>query len=81
MPPLGAGVNLAMLDAADLAGTLVAGQDGRQAVRDYEAIMLEPATRIAIDCTRMFAEWFGPDGGRAVLDDMDAHGKHQEAGL
>jgi 2-polyprenyl-6-methoxyphenol hydroxylase-like FAD-dependent oxidoreductase len=79
MPPLGVGVNLAMLDAADLAQALVAGQDWRQAVRDYEAVMIERPTRIGIDCTRAFAEWFGPDGGRAVLNDTDAHGRHREA--
>jgi 2-polyprenyl-6-methoxyphenol hydroxylase-like FAD-dependent oxidoreductase len=73
MPPLGVGVNLAMLDAADLAQALVTGQDWRQAVRDFEAVMLERASRIAIDCTRMFAEWFGPHSGRAVLKDMEAH--------
>jgi 2-polyprenyl-6-methoxyphenol hydroxylase-like FAD-dependent oxidoreductase len=71
MPPLGVGVNLAMLDAADLAEALVAGSDWRQAVRDYEALMIERAARLAIDCNRAFEAWFGADGIRAVLDDIE----------
>lgn len=71
MPPLGVGVNLAMLDAADLAEALVAGSDWRQAVRDYEALMIERAAQLAIDCNRAFEAWFGADGIRAVLDDIE----------
>jgi 2-polyprenyl-6-methoxyphenol hydroxylase-like FAD-dependent oxidoreductase len=72
MPPLGFGVNLAMLDAADLAEALVAGADWRQAVSDYEAVMLRRAAALASDCSRAFEEWFGAGGIRAVLGDMEA---------
>lgn len=71
MPPLGFGVNLAMLDAADLAEALVTTPDWRQAVRDYEDLMIERATQLAVDCNRAFEAWFGADGTRAVLDDID----------
>ncbi|WP_433040816.1 FAD-dependent oxidoreductase [Dactylosporangium sp. CS-033363] len=40
MPPLGVGVNLAMLDASDLALSLAAHADLGEAVRAYEAAML-----------------------------------------
>ncbi|MGI4730190.1 MAG: FAD-dependent oxidoreductase [Janthinobacterium lividum] len=73
MPPLGVGVNLAMLDAAELAETLVAGQDWREAVRTYEAAMIARAEPIAADCTTAFARMFGPDGAQMILDDFDSH--------
>lgn len=72
IPPMGVGVNLAMLDAAELAEALVAAQDWRQAVRDYEDVMLARAAETAVECIQAFADWFAADGGRAVLDDMQA---------
>ena len=73
MPPLGVGVNLAMLDAAELAEALVTGQDWREAVGNYEAAMLGRATPIAAECNAAFARMFGPEGARMILDDFDSH--------
>ena len=50
MPPLGVGVNLAMLDAAELAECLINAECWRQAVRDYERIMIERSNSIAARC-------------------------------
>ena len=68
MPPLGVGVNLAMLDAAELAEALLAGADWWTAVQGYEAVMLERATSTSIECNQGFAEWFGEDGLQAAMD-------------
>ena len=68
MPPLGVGVNLAMLDAAELAEALLAGQDWWAAVQSYEAVMLERSTQTSIECNQGFAEWFGEDGLQAAMD-------------
>jgi 2-polyprenyl-6-methoxyphenol hydroxylase-like FAD-dependent oxidoreductase len=72
MPPMGVGVNLAMLDAAELAEALVTAQDWRQAVRDYEDVMLARAAETAVECNQAFADWFAADGEQALLDDMEA---------
>jgi len=58
MPPLGVGVNLAMLDAAELAEAIVQTLDWRVAVRAYEDRMLERAARISKECIESFAEMF-----------------------
>lgn len=68
MPPLGVGVNLAMLDAAELAEALLAGADWWTTVQGYEAVMLERATPTSIECNQGFAEWFGEDGLQAAMD-------------
>ncbi|MBM2618570.1 FAD-dependent monooxygenase [Actinoplanes sp. LDG1-06] len=47
MPPLGVGVNLAMLDASDLALALAAAPTLDEGVRAYEAIMLPRSTEMA----------------------------------
>ncbi|WP_329518803.1 FAD-dependent oxidoreductase [Spirillospora sp. NBC_01491] len=47
MPPLGAGVNLAMLDASELALSLVRSSTVDDAVRSYEKSMLPRSTEIA----------------------------------
>ncbi|MFJ8748963.1 FAD-dependent oxidoreductase [Streptomyces sp. NPDC102441] len=47
MPPLGVGVNLAMLDAAELALALVRSSTVDDAVRTYEKSMLPRSTEIA----------------------------------
>lgn len=47
MPPLGVGVNLAMLDAADLALELVSSTSVDEAVRTYEEKMLPRSAEIA----------------------------------
>ncbi|WP_043202447.1 FAD-dependent oxidoreductase [Paraburkholderia acidipaludis] len=58
MPPMGTGVNLAMLDAAELAEAIVSTTNWREAVCAQEQIMLNRATTIAEDCLRAFGEWF-----------------------
>lgn len=73
IPPLGVGVNLAMLDAAELAEALVTGQDWREAIRTYEATMIDRAKPIAAECIEAFAKMFGPDGAQMILDDFDSH--------
>jgi 2-polyprenyl-6-methoxyphenol hydroxylase-like FAD-dependent oxidoreductase len=47
MPPLGVGVNLAMLDARDLALALVAATTVEEALRAYQALMLPRAAEMA----------------------------------
>lgn len=78
MPPLGVGVNLAMLDAADLGEALLTNEDWREAVRDYETLMLERATPIAIECNQGFKKWFVADRASAILDAMDQHAGQRE---
>lgn len=58
MPPMGSGVNLAMLDAAELAEAIVSAPDWRAAVRAQEQVMLDRATPIAEACLRGFGKWF-----------------------
>ncbi|MFE3200464.1 FAD-dependent oxidoreductase [Embleya sp. NPDC055664] len=47
MPPLGVGVNLAMLDATELALALASAADVADAIRVYEKTMLPRSTRMA----------------------------------
>ncbi|MFI9366314.1 FAD-dependent oxidoreductase [Kitasatospora sp. NPDC053057] len=49
MPPVGLGANLAMLDGADLAHALAAGDGVDDAVRAYEHLMLPRSARAATD--------------------------------
>jgi len=70
MPPVGVGVNLAMLDAADLAEALVAAPDWRRAVQDFERAMLARAGAVAEEARLGFAAMFGPDAPRALLEHM-----------
>nr|WP_315236059.1 NAD(P)/FAD-dependent oxidoreductase [uncultured Albidiferax sp.] len=73
MPPLGVGVNLAMLDASDLAVALVSNTDWHLAVHQYEKLMLERSTPIAAQIALAFDGWFGGAASQAILDDMDSH--------
>jgi 2-polyprenyl-6-methoxyphenol hydroxylase-like FAD-dependent oxidoreductase len=71
MPPLGVGVNLAMLDAAELAEALIGSVDWRQAVREYEKVMLDRAERISVHCNAAFDEMYSEAGAQAVIDNLD----------
>lgn len=68
MPPLGTGVNLAMLDAAELGEALVASCDWRAAVAAFEHAMFVRARQTSQECQRGFSDMFGGDGAQSVLD-------------
>jgi 2-polyprenyl-6-methoxyphenol hydroxylase-like FAD-dependent oxidoreductase len=55
---MGAGVNLAMLDAAELAEAIVAAANWRDAVCAQEQVVLDRAAPIVEECLRSFREWF-----------------------
>ncbi|MDR3399103.1 MAG: NAD(P)/FAD-dependent oxidoreductase [Pandoraea sp.] len=58
MPPMGVGVNLAMLDAAELAEAIASQSDWQAAVSAQEQVMLERAAVTAERCVRGFKAWF-----------------------
>lgn len=69
MPPLGVGVNLAMLDASDLAGALVCGSDDwRSAVKQCEKLMLNRATPLAEQTAAAFEEWFSEGASQIMFE-------------
>ena len=59
MPPVGLGVNLAMLDASDLAMALVENADWPAAVRQAEVLIMQRARAAMRDAVPGFARWFG----------------------
>lgn len=72
MPPLGVGVNLAMLDASDLAGALVsAGDDWRLAVMQYEQNMLDRAEPLAAQTAAAFEDWFSEGGSQVLIEGQE----------
>lgn len=73
MPPLGVGVNLAMLDAAELARALVDSASVDEAVRAYEEKMLPRSAEIA---TLLEG---GADGMLAVPDPAEVAGWSDDA--
>lgn len=58
MPPMGTGVNLALLDAAELAEAIVSASNWQDALRAQEQVMLARATLFTEECLRGFREWF-----------------------
>jgi hypothetical protein len=58
MPPVGLGVNLAMLDAADLATAINHSVDWRCALRDAEILVSARAKSFMRDVTKGFEQWF-----------------------
>ncbi|GAA3525177.1 NAD(P)/FAD-dependent oxidoreductase [Amycolatopsis ultiminotia] len=62
MPPLGVGVNLAMLDASDLALALVDGATVEDAIRTYEKTMLPRSIEMATALEGGAAELLSADG-------------------
>jgi 2-polyprenyl-6-methoxyphenol hydroxylase-like FAD-dependent oxidoreductase len=73
MPPLGSGVNLAMLDAAELAENLINASDWRQAVKTSEQAMLDRSSAIASQCIESFDIMFSQDGAQSGIENFDAH--------
>lgn len=57
MPPVGLGVNLAMLDAADLANSLNGCNDWRNAVRNAELLISARSRNLMRDATAGFQQW------------------------
>ncbi len=68
MPPLGTGVNLAMLDAAELAEALVTSERWQDALDGWEIAMLHRAESYAKETGEGFMEMFSEEGQTAVLD-------------
>lgn len=58
MPPVGLGVNLAMLDAADVATALCAGSDWRTNIQDAEALIRDRTKEVMSDAIGGFQHWF-----------------------
>ncbi len=72
MPPVGVGVNLAMLDAANLAEALVSASDWPVAVEQFETMMLNRAASIAEDAASGFAEMFSQDAPAGIVEHMNS---------
>ncbi len=70
MPPLGTGVNLAMLDAAELAESLVMSRIWQDALATWEHEMLNRAEQFARDTHEGFAQMFSDDGQASALDHL-----------
>ncbi len=68
MPPVGLGVNLAMLDAADLAATLDGQADWQDGIRRCEARIMDRARQAMREAIPGFADWFaeGASGATAA---------------
>lgn len=62
MPPMGQGVNLAMLDASDLALAISHAEDPVQAVAGAEALIKSRARPVLAEAITGFAQWFGLPG-------------------
>ncbi len=58
MPPVGLGVNLAMLDAAEVASSLCTESDWRSAIRYAEARIRDRARDVMPDAINGFQQWF-----------------------
>ncbi|RRA49842.1 NAD(P)/FAD-dependent oxidoreductase [Acidipila sp. EB88] len=71
MPPLGTGVNLAMLDAAELAEALVTSEQWQSALVVWEKAMLRRAEILAQQTREGFAEMFSESGQASVLQHVN----------
>jgi len=58
MPPVGVGVNLAMLDASDLAMAIASAGDWQIATRDMQIEILRRASKIMSEAIPGFQQWF-----------------------
>jgi 2-polyprenyl-6-methoxyphenol hydroxylase-like FAD-dependent oxidoreductase len=70
MPPLGTGVNLAMLDAAELAEALVTSGDWPGALATWEETMLQRAEKFSRETQEGFAQMFSEQGQASALDHL-----------
>jgi 2-polyprenyl-6-methoxyphenol hydroxylase-like FAD-dependent oxidoreductase len=59
MPPVGLGVNLAMLDASDLGLALEQTADRQEAIRQAEVRIMDRARQAMQEAVPGFASWFG----------------------
>lgn len=71
MPPVGEGANLAMLDGAELALALAAGEE--DAVRRYEEAMFSRAAETGADSARIHEMLLAPDAAQRMLAFFTAH--------
>ncbi len=58
MPPVGVGVNLAMLDASDLALALCESSHPQNGLRSAETLIMERARDMMPDAIAGFQNWF-----------------------
>lgn len=72
MPPLGAGVNLSMLDAAELAEEIVLAKDWRDALESAERNMRIRSRPIAQACIESFQEMFSKGALQSTIKHFDA---------
>lgn len=73
MPSVGEGANLAMLDGAELALALAAG-DRSVAVKQYEAAMFDRAAKAAAMSAAVHDMLYGPDAAQRTLAFFGGHG-------
>ncbi len=78
MPPVGLGVNLAMLDAVELAYQLSEQQNWDEATARFETKMMRRAAHEAEAAAKAFADMFGVDGHRTALEHMHARRRSVE---
>lgn len=80
MAPFGGyGVNLALLDGAELARAIVTAPSVDEAIRRYEARMLPRAGRLAVEANRALARFFSlPFTAETAPDHEAAHRRYEE---
>lgn len=76
-PFAGAGANLAMLDAAELAKELLATHDPSEAIKTYETKMFARAKEAAEESARNLELCIAPDGAERLAKQMAIYGAAQ----
>lgn len=76
MPPVGVGVNLAMLDASDVATALCSSSDYSSVLRDAETMIVERDSGIMPEANAGFQEWF-TENHESVADNFSAFKGHK----